>query len=258
MIRIFIGYDPVETIAWHVLAHSIIEKASEPVCFTPIGNTVLGKKWKRRRGEYDSTEFSNARFQVASLCDYKGWAIFMDCDMICEADIATLWEQRDYNKAVLVRKHSHRAQAGVTKFLGQQQTEYSRKNWSSLMLINCEHDAWRSLNAEIKPGLAMHRFEFLDEHEIGEIQGSWNHLLEPGNSGSGLVHKLSHFTLGGPWHGWTRYPASWAWCNALARMLGGDNPRAHINVVTDQRGVTLGGSYRISSTDAKAEKNSVK
>ena len=31
LFRIFIGYDPNETVAYHVLAHSILRRASMPV-----------------------------------------------------------------------------------------------------------------------------------------------------------------------------------------------------------------------------------
>ena len=92
MIRLFIGWDSRETVAWHVLAHSIITRSTEPVSITPIGNSVLpGTDWYRQPGEHDSTEFSNARFMVPKLCNYEDWAIFMDCDMLCQADIADLW-----------------------------------------------------------------------------------------------------------------------------------------------------------------------
>ena len=40
MIRIFIGYDPRETVAWHVLTHSILARSSEPVSFVPFALNI--------------------------------------------------------------------------------------------------------------------------------------------------------------------------------------------------------------------------
>ena len=90
MIPIFIGHDSREILAWHVLAHSIIRRSSEPGSITPIGNAVTHKPvWWREKGQHDTTEFSNARFAVPALMGYQGWAMFMDCDMLCLADIPT-------------------------------------------------------------------------------------------------------------------------------------------------------------------------
>jgi hypothetical protein len=250
MIPIFIGYDPVETVAYHVLQHSIIEHASERVCFFPIGNTTLPEDvWWRNRGQYDSTEFSNARFMVPKL--FYDWAIFMDCDMICQADIAQLWDQRDDQYAVMVRKHKQQVPLGSRKFLDQDQTAYERKNWSSLMLINGKHPAWDSVDPNKDPGLGLHTFGKFSDNLIGEIEGEWNYLAMPGDSG--LRSKLAHFTLGGPWHGWTRYSAAFDWANALSDMLGGRNPQAHIQAIVDRDGVIVGGSYHPSEADLQAE-----
>ena len=44
-----------------------------------------------------------------------------------------------------MRKHNHNLK-NKTKFLGEPQTSYPKKNWSSLMLINCSK--CRNLNVE--------------------------------------------------------------------------------------------------------------
>ena len=94
MIPVFIGYDRRETVAYHVLAHSLLKHATVPLAITPIGNDTLPKgRWWRERGPHDSTDFSNARFMVPALMGYRGWAIFMDCDMVALGDIAELFEQ---------------------------------------------------------------------------------------------------------------------------------------------------------------------
>jgi hypothetical protein len=251
---VFIGWDSRETVAYHVLAHSIIRRARMPVSITPIGNELLPEfLWDRPRGEYDSTEFSNARFLVPALMNYEGWAVFMDCDMLCMADICELFDQADSKYAVMVRKHEMTVKLGSRKFLDQEQTAYSRKNWSSLMLINCAHPAWRHVNANDDDGLRMHRFEFLEHGEIGAIKGSWNELLAPGEYTGAQIAKLWHFTLGGPWHGWTRMNPAHRWSDEFSDMLSGNNPRAHVAAVVHADGMTVGGSYHVSGADALAE-----
>ncbi len=131
--------------------------------------------------------------------NFTGWAIFMDCDMLCQDDIAELWNQRDEIYSVMCVKHNHEPK-NKTKFLGEPQSSYPKKNWSSLMLINCSK--CKNLNIEYvnkASGLDLHRFNWLDnEDKIGEIKGTWNYLVNDSkniNNNASLVH----WTLGGPW-----------------------------------------------------------
>ena len=125
---------------------------------------------QRPRGEHDSTEFSNARFMVPALCNYDGWAIFMDCDMLMLDDIGNLWDLRDDDYAVMCVHHDH-VPKEETKFLGQPQTKFEKKNWSSVMLMNCAKcSALTPEYVNEATGLALHRFQWLDgDHLIGEI-----------------------------------------------------------------------------------------
>ena len=130
--------------------------------------------------------------------NYDGWAIFMDCDMLCQDDIANLWNQRDEKYSVMCVKHNH-SPKNKTKFLGEIQTNYPMKNWSSLMLLNCPK--CRNLNVDYinsASGLDLHRFNWLNnENEIGEIKGSWNSLVKDSSDNNNA--SLIHWTLGGPW-----------------------------------------------------------
>ena len=107
MIRVFIGYDPVEAVASSVLAHSIHVRASRPVQVAPVMLSQLGSVYTRERNPLQSTEFSFSRFLVPWLCGFEGWAVFMDCDMLVRDDIARLWDLRDERYAVQVVKHVH-------------------------------------------------------------------------------------------------------------------------------------------------------
>ncbi|MEO7727663.1 MAG: glycosyltransferase, partial [Burkholderiales bacterium] len=135
MIRVFIGYDPREAVAYSVLAHSIQRRASAPVAVTPLMLSGLKDVLTRQRHPLQSTDFSFSRFLTPLLSDYAGWSIFMDCDMLVLDDIARLFELRDERYAVMVVKHDH-VPKEATKFLDQPQTPYQKKNWSSVMLFN--------------------------------------------------------------------------------------------------------------------------
>ena len=193
-IRIFIGYDPKETIAFHVLSHSIMRHASVPVSITGLVLNQL--PLTRPRDSMQSTEFAFSRFLVPHLCEFEGWAIFMDCDMLCRGDIKELWDKRSLDHAVQVVKHDY-IPTTTTKFLNQPQTRYARKNWSSLMIFN----NWKCTAlypgyVDRASGLELHGFEWLDEHEIGGLPVGWNHLV--GEYKPNPEAKLVHFTLGTP------------------------------------------------------------
>ena len=198
MIRVFIGYDPAEAVAFSVLAHSIHTHASRPVAITPIMLSQLTPIHTRPRHQLASTEFSFSRFLTPFLCDYSGWAIFMDCDMLVRADIKELWELRDERYAVQVVKHDHRPEHAV-KFLGQPQTRYEKKNWSSVMLFNCARcEALTPEFVNRASGLQLHQFKWLEhDGEIGELPATWNHLV--GYDPHDRQAKNLHFTEGGPY-----------------------------------------------------------
>ena len=107
MINVFIGYDSREAVAFSVLAHSIEERASEPVSITPLRLAQLKKVLTRERHPLQSTDFSFSRFLVPYLSGYSGWSAFMDCDMLMREDIADLWRLRAERYAVMVVKHDH-------------------------------------------------------------------------------------------------------------------------------------------------------
>ena len=200
MIRVFIGFDPRETVAFHVLSQSIHDRASEPVSITPIMLSQLDGLMTRERNPLQSTDFSFSRFLTPYLCDFEGWAVFMDCDMLVLDDIAKLWALRDDAYAVQVVKHDHVPEEEV-KFLGATQTKYEKKNWSSVMLFNCAKcQALTPDYVNTASGLQLHRFQWLNSDDlIGEFPHRWNHLVAYDKTvPSGDVSNL-HYTIGGPY-----------------------------------------------------------
>ena len=61
MFRIYIGYDPVESVAFYTLAHSILRRASIPVSIAPVARSQLKGVYARERGPTESTDFSLTR-----------------------------------------------------------------------------------------------------------------------------------------------------------------------------------------------------
>lgn len=198
MIRIFIGFDPKETVAFHVLSHSIMRHASQAVSITPVALRNLSSLVTRPPNPLQSTEFSFSRFIVPYLCNYEGWAVFMDCDMLVMDDIAKLWALRDDKYAAQVVKHDHQPKES-TKFLGTPQTPYQKKNWTSVMLLN--NNRCRTLTPEYvnnASGLELHQFKWLENDDlVGEIPHTWNHLV--GYDAPQKTVSNAHFTLGGPY-----------------------------------------------------------
>lgn len=199
MFTIYIGYDPRESVAFHTLSHSILRRSSVPIAVAPLVQSQLRQIYRRPRGPTESTEFSMTRFLVPALSEYRGWSLFMDCDMLCRTDISALTAEieRQADKAVLVCKHDYVPKT-ERKFLGQVQTKYARKNWSSLMVFNNER--CRSLSVDYvnsASGLELHRFAWVDDRAIGELPLEWNWLV--GEYPYNPEAKIVHFTIGGPY-----------------------------------------------------------
>lgn len=194
MIRLFCGWDEREAAGLGVFVNSVVSRASEPVAIIPLhGPQGSG-----------SNAFTYARFNVPELCEYKGWAIFADgSDMVCVEDIAKLWALRDPKYAVQVVKHDYKSNV-KTKYIDTDMecpnVDYKRKNWSSLMLWNCEHEANRG---ERELSLASHKFSWLDNHEIGELPKEWNWLCD--EYGPNEEAKILHWTHGIPGFAYYRH-----------------------------------------------------
>ena len=198
MINIFIGYDNKERVAYNVLSHSIIQNSTKPVAITPIALNNLKDDFVRERNSLSSTEFSFSRFMIPHLMNYQGWALFMDCDMLMFEDIAELWRMRDDSKAIQVCKHDY-VPKEKTKSLGQTQTAYPKKNWSSFMLMNCKKCSTLTPDyVNRASGLELHQFKWLESEElIGELPLEWNWLVGEYEHKEDV--KNVHYTEGGPW-----------------------------------------------------------
>lgn len=202
VIKVFIGFDKVESAAWHTFAHSIYRQSSKPVALIPLHLQNLKDVYSRPRDQKQSNEFSFTRFLVPFLSDYKGFAIFFDCDMLLRDDIAKIFEavEQDPGKAVYVVQHDYQPRDDI-KYLGTKQYAYPRKNWSSVVLWNCAHPANRQVTPEYvnnASAMDLHRFLWLADEEIGKLDVRWNWLVGEYENPPNDVKNV-HWTVGGPY-----------------------------------------------------------
>lgn len=240
VLNVYIGFDQREAEAWDVCRHSIARRSSKPVHFVKLDERALryngwydrpwrvqdGQKIDQRDGKPFSTDFAFTRFLVPALSLYSGWSLFCDGDLLFTADLAGLFALADDRFAVQVVKHQH-VPRETEKMEGQRQDKYHRKNWSSLVLWNCEHPSNRFLTTHAvnhEPGQWLHAFGWLRDEEIGELPVTWNWL-------SGVSEPLDevpcgiHYTLGGPWFENCRdVPYANLWLNERASKRGHYTP----------------------------------
>ena len=207
-LRVFIGWDSREDIAYQVCKQSLLHAAKYPnnLEIVPLKIKELEQKglYSRQEDVLGSTEFTFTRFLVPELCDFKGWALFIDCDFVFREDVRNLFDRCDDNYAVMCVQHDYQPKDGE-KMDGKVQHIYPRKNWSSCVLWNCGHPAnkkWMTkelVNDPSTTGKYLHRFSWLDDSQIGKIHHEWNWLVgwykEPRDGSP----KALHYTEGGPW-----------------------------------------------------------
>jgi len=207
---VYIGFDSREPETYRVAERSLLKHASIPVKVIPLKAEKLAAVGLLRRPHdtrgqrYDilsnapaSTEFAISRF-LPLILEQTGWAMFVDADVVFLRDVAEVRRLADPRYAVMCVKHKAQNDPSM-KMDGQVNLQYSRKNWSSVMLFNCDHPANQRLSLvdiQERPGRYLHQFGWLHESEIGELPPEWNWLV-------GLQEKpenpaIAHFTLGTP------------------------------------------------------------
>jgi len=202
-LNFFIGYDSKEDIAYRVCKYTLLKRASTDVnVFSLKLDELISKKlYTRNVDPLASTQFTYSRFLVPKLMNYKGWAVFCDCDFIFFGDVSNLYNDLDESKAVYCVKHDY-APKEKHKMDGQKQTIYPRKNWSSFIIFNCNHPSTKNLSVETvnrETGSYLHQFKWCKDEEIGELDERWN-WLEGWTSNSNKKKPYAvHFTRGGPW-----------------------------------------------------------
>ena len=199
---IWIGYDPLEDASAKVMAHSIRSRTKmKGLKIIPIirDQLLAFDIFRRPLDPKESTQFSITRFLVPSLMNYKGVGIFFDCDMLITRDIQEMFDLFDPQYAIQCVKHNY-TPSSSTKMGGQEQTTYMKKNWSSVIIYNCDHPSTQKLTNKVAEKASpkfLHRFEWLKEEEVGSLPLEFNFLVEEQKKTKHLPFNIHH-TLGGP------------------------------------------------------------
>ena len=200
--KVFVGYDDREDIAYKVCEYSIKRKNKKTqVLALKQEELKEAKLYWREKDPLSSTAFTFTRFLVPALMNYDGWAIFCDCDIIWMIDPAQIMQYADEKYAVMVVKHDYTPPEGE-KMDGQKQLPYPRKNWSSVILWNCGHPSNKKVTPDLvntETGQYLHRFNWLKNDEIGELSHHWNWLVNHYHEPKDGMPLAIHYTEGGPW-----------------------------------------------------------
>jgi hypothetical protein len=188
-LRIFIGMDSRQPIAYNVAAYSVAMTAGKPVAVTPL---ILSQLPIKRRG---LTDFTYGRYTVPWLCDFEGIALFMDPDTLVRRDIYGILPLNVYDilplgvdlPAVSVVPHTT-----VTKE-GQSVSVVFERN--AVMLFNCAK--CRTLTPEWIDDQANAPNKISSwAGDIGQLEPRWNHLV--GYDQPNPDAAIAHFTMGIP------------------------------------------------------------
>jgi len=199
----FIGYDSKEDIAYRVCKYSLKKRSSikTNIISLKLDELVAKNYYYRSIDPLASTQFTYSRFLVPALMNFKGWALFCDCDFIFLSDVADLIKNVDESKAVYCVQHDYTPKE-KHKMDGKKQTIYPRKNWSSFILFNCSHPSNKKLTVDLvnqETGAFLHQFKWLKDQEIGSLDERWNWLEGWTSNHNNNQPFAVHFTRGGPW-----------------------------------------------------------
>ena len=218
MINLFCGFDEREAIGWHVFVSSVLRHTSKPVAIHRLDACGLPQ---------GSNAFTMSRFLVPWLMRYQGHAIFADgADMLCLADIAELDALFNPRQAVQVVQHDYKTR-NPRKYIGTSMeadnVDYDRKNWASLMLINCEHPLWSGVTPDyLETASKLEMLQLRDgilNLEIGALPNAWNRIVDEGQPLEGA--KICHFTAGVPWFpNYRNTPGADLWFAEYDRITG--------------------------------------
>jgi hypothetical protein len=189
--RVFVGADESQLVAAAVLEHSIQKHASGPVDFNVmIDLDVPEPKDPSNRAR---TGFSFYRFMIPQLCDYRGRALYLDCDMQVFADLAELWRIPFGDNTVLCTNQP----APPDKW--RDDPNFKPGRHLAVMMLDCSGLDWDIHT--IIGGLDEGRYDYkqlmsdlciVPPEQIDErIPTEWNHLerYEPGTT------RLLHYTI---------------------------------------------------------------
>lgn len=175
MLKVFVGYDSRQPIAYHILCASIHKYAKKPVAIIPLLKSQLPELKKK-----GLTDFTYTRYLVPMLSGYEGYSVFMDSDMILRADINSVLE--DINPT---------ASVSLVPFMGNFQFERP-----SFMVFNNEKCKNLTVEWLDDDNNAPQNIESWAD-KIHYLSRDWNYLVGYESEPRDTV-KVVHFTQGVP------------------------------------------------------------
>ena len=238
-VKIFIGSGEQSLLERKVLIYSLrrhTQRNLEISVFNGTHNTVerdgqepvpapLSLRLKYR----NQTEFSLYRYLIPELCSFQGGAIYLDSDMICLADVGSLFDL-DFDECDFLAKREYADRDGD-------------QMWGlSVMLINCKRTRFplEQVFDEIDQGLFTYtefsqmgkRFLTQHNYEIGELDPSWN-VFDRADEDTKLIHYTNLFTQ--PWK-YSGHPYGKLWFSYLEEARAAGEVTDHDIDLTIQRG----------------------
>ena len=218
MINFYIGYDSKQPYIAEVCYSSMLKWVSvDKLHFIKKENLSI---YNRPEDPNQATEFSFTRFLTPYLNSYEGWAVFCDADFLWMNDPNSLKKYLDPNLAVQCVQHNISfEQLSSQKMDGKSQIWYPKKNWSSLMLLNCSHPLLKKLTPEVVNTSSASYLHQLDwaKLSIGNLPITYNFLV--GYYPSEKNIHAYHFTDGVPLHpGYENCEYNELWLNEYNKM----------------------------------------
>lgn len=212
---IYIGFNSSnygQQLAYEVCKRSLLHHNPNLKIHKLVKKELEDKGIFNRTDNTGSTEFTYTRFLVPYLNNYEGYALFCDSDFLWQCNIKELFDsciyeiddfdtlvENDFTVACV--KHEYQQCNGSTKMNGLSQEWYPRKNWSSLMLFNCNKcKNLTPLAINSNTPKYLHRMEWCTNNQILSIDKSYNYLVDYYGDLKDDDIKALHFTDGGPWH----------------------------------------------------------
>ncbi len=207
-IKIFVACQRSHDLVVKVLEWSVQRTTTYPFKIYSMYKQEIPFEMPKDDKNKPGTPFSFQRFMIPEMCNFKGRAIYMDCDQILITDIARLFH-RPMNGFDLM--HCETGKRGTKKFAQR----------SSVMLIDCEKTKWKisDLVNDMNEGKITYQQLMIDmaTENKGVIPYTWNSLdkYEPGKTD--LIHYTAKKTQ--PWINHNHPDCPEIWFNYLYEAL---------------------------------------
>ena len=198
--KVFIGYDPRQPVAFQVCAQSVWEHASTPVEIVRLELSKLAPF--TRRG---LTEFTFSRFLVPYLSGFEGYSLFLDSDILVRCDVTKIDTHKKCDSLDYI---SERVWDIRAVFHSERKFETP-----SVMLFNNEY--CEQLTPEFVGTHPLYKMDWMKRP--WPLGSEYNHLV--GYDAPNPQAKIVHFTMGVPiWPETIKSEFAQEWIDTFKRM----------------------------------------